>query len=115
MENYDPLDTNSQDEIQSDKKLKGRLARETEEDDFRWLMSSKRGRRIVWRLLDQAGVFRSSFNPTAMIMAFNEGNRNYGNRMLALVHNHCPELYPQMMKENTNGRGNDGNASRNNQ
>jgi len=37
-----------------------------------------------------------------MMMAFNEGNRNYGNRTLTMIHTHCPELYPQMVKENTN-------------
>ena len=113
MSNYDPFDLDGQAETQDDKDLKSRLARETEESDLKWLMSSKRGRRIAWRLLDQSGVFRSSFNPTAMVMAFNEGNRNFGNRTLAMIHQHCPELYPQMMKEAVNGR--DGNASRNDQ
>jgi hypothetical protein len=107
MEQHDPFDIAQQEEAQADTEIRKRLARETEESDFKWLMSSKRGRRIVWRLLDLAGVFRSSFNPTAMVMAFNEGNRNYGNRTLSLVHQYCPELYPQMMKENTNaGRNN---------
>lgn len=114
MSEYNPLDIHEQEEEQRDKAVKSKLAQETEEADFKWLMSSKRGRRIIWRLLDQSGVFRSSFNPTAMVMAFNEGNRNYGNRTLAMVHQHCPELYPQMMKENTNGRSS-GNASHNDQ
>lgn len=115
MEHYDPLDAQGQEEARSDSEIKGRLARETEEADIKWLMSSRRGRRIVWRLLDQSGVFRSSFSTVAMQMAFNEGHRNYGNRMLALVNTHCSELYHQMTKENTNGRGSDGNASRTNQ
>ena len=104
---HDPLDIHSQEATQAEQALTARLARETEEADVKWLMSSKRGRRIVWRLLDQSGVFRSSFNPTAMVMAFNEGNRNYGNRTLALVHQYCPEMYPQMMKENTDARRSD--------
>jgi len=65
-------------------------------------MSSKRGRRILWRLLDRAGVFRLSFNTNAMAMAFAEGNRNEGLRYLALIHTLCPELYPTMVKEATN-------------
>lgn len=100
MEHLDPLDIEAQKQLKADNDLRGRLARETEEDDLRWLMGSKRGRRIVWRLLDLAGVFRSSFNPVAMQMAFNEGFRNYGNRMLAQIHDSCPDFYPQMMKEN---------------
>jgi hypothetical protein len=105
MSNYDPMDPKSQAEARFDKDLKARLAQETEESDIRWLMSSKRGRRIVWRLLEHTGVFRLSFNTNAMQMAFNEGNRNFGNRTLDMIQNYCPEMYTQMSKEN-------GNASR---
>jgi len=112
MTNYDPLDIKSQDRDRSDKDLRGRLERESEESDIRWLMGNKRGRRIVWRLLDQAGVFRSSFNTNAMAMAFAEGNRNYGLRTLAQIHALCPEHYPVMMKEQANDRPND-DGSRN--
>lgn len=67
--------------------------------DLLWLMGSKRGRRIVWRLLEEAGVFRTSFNTNALLMAFAEGTRNYGLRVLGLIHSHCPELYAPMLKE----------------
>lgn len=103
---YDPMDIREQKKIQDDKELKSKLARETEESDLKWLLGSKRGRRIVWRLLEQSGVFRSSFNPIAMQMAFNEGYRNYGNTILALIHEHYPEYYPLMMKESSNDRAN---------
>jgi len=107
MSNYDPLDLRSQEKSEADKKLRERLVRENEEVDLKWLMGSKRGRRIIWRLLDQAGVFRLSFNTNAMTMAFAEGNRNFGNRTLSLIHTHCSELYPQMVKENSNGNADD--------
>lgn len=99
MSNYDPLDPIGQERTQRDRETRDRLAREREAGDLKWLMGSKRGRRIVWRILDQSGVFRLSFNPNAMQMAFAEGNRNFGNRVLALIHAECPELYPAMMKE----------------
>ena len=102
MSNYDPLDLRGQEKTEADKKLRDKLLRENEEGDLKWLMSSKRGRRVIWRLLDQSGVFRLSFNTNSMMMAFNEGNRNYGNRTLAMIHSLCPELYPTMVKENTN-------------
>lgn len=108
MSNYDPLDLRSQEQAQSDKQQRARLDRETEEADVKWLMSSKRGRRMVWRLLDQAGVFRLSFSTNAMTMSFQEGNRNYGLRLLSLIHSLCPELYPTMLKEQRNDRDNDG-------
>lgn len=104
MSNYDPLDIRGQERSEADKKLRDKLVRDNEEADLKWLMGNKRGRRVIWRLLDQAGVFRLSFNTNAMSMAFAEGNRNFGNRTLSLIHSHCPELYPQMVKENTNDR-----------
>lgn len=105
---YDPTDVHAIELAKADADHRKRMANETEELDLKWLMSSKRGRRIVWRLLEQAGVFRLSFNTNAMQMAFNEGNRNFGNRTLSQIHAHCPEFYPVMVKEFTNGT--DGNG-----
>lgn len=99
MSSYDPLDIRGQERAKADKDLREKLVRESEEADLKWLMGSKRGRRIVWRLLDRAGVFRLSFNTNAMQMAFAEGNRNEGLRTLAQIHALCPELYPVMVKE----------------
>lgn len=104
MTSYDPLDIKGQERAKAEKDVRERLAIENEEADVKWLMSSKRGRRVVWRLLDQTGVFRLSFNPNAMHMAFAEGNRNFGNRMLALIHSLCPELYSAMVKEQQHDR-----------
>lgn len=107
MNNYDPLDLRGQERTKADKDLRERLNRENEEADIRWLMGQKRGRRMMWRLLDQAGVFRSSFTPNAMSMAFAEGNKNYGLRILALIHTLCPDMYTVMMKELNNDKPND--------
>jgi len=76
-------------------------------------MGNKRGRRVIWRLLDQAGVFRSSFNTNAMAMSFAEGHRNYGLRILGMIHTQCPELYPTMMKEQTADERTNDDGSRN--
>jgi hypothetical protein len=102
--NHNPFDLEDQAIQKAQVDTDRREEKETEEEDLKWLMSSRRGRRIVWRLLDSAGVFRSSFSPTAMVMAFQEGNRNYGVRILAMVHQHCSDVYPTMLKENTIGK-----------
>jgi hypothetical protein len=104
---FDPTDLRAIDRAKTDREVKDRLARETEEADLKWLMSNKRGRRVIWRLLDHSGVFRLSFNTNAMQMAFAEGNRNYGNRTLAMIHALCPEQYPTMVKENSSNERND--------
>jgi len=107
MSTYDPLDVQGQLEAKSGKDSRAKLELANDAADFKWLMGSKRGRRMIWRQLDRAGVFRLSFNPNAMQMAFAEGNRNEGLRTLASVHAQCPELYPVMVKENTKENVND--------
>lgn len=101
MSTHDPLDLRGQDARKAELAEKARFARDQEIADVKWLMQRQQGRRIIWRLLDQAGVFRLSFNTNAMQMAFAEGNRNAGLRMQALIHECCPELYPVMVKEQT--------------
>jgi hypothetical protein len=85
--------------VRAENAAKDRLALQTESEDVKWLMSSKRGRRMLWRTLDRAGVFRLSFNTNSMTMAFAEGARNEGLRLMATIHSACPELYPTMLKE----------------
>jgi len=106
MENqYEPFDLEAQEEVKKADELKAKIAATSEGDDFKWLMSSRRGRRVVWRLMELTGVFRSSFDPTAMRMAYNEGFRNFGLRMLSIIQSYCPELYNTMTLENTqNGK-----------
>lgn len=102
MDNKDPFDLHEQEARAQEKKERELLEQQGEESDVKWLMSNKRGRRIIWRLLNQSGVFRLSFNTDSMLMAFAEGNRNFGNRILSLIHSQCPELYPVMVKEQNN-------------
>lgn len=83
----------------AEKAKREEIMRDEEAGDLRWLMGSKRGRRIVQRLLDWAGVYRSSWSPNALEMAHNEGHRNYGCRMLATVTANCPDLYVLLLKE----------------
>lgn len=113
MNQYDPLDVRAQERARAEVQIRDKLARETEEGDIKWLMSSKRGRRICWRILERCGVFRLSFNSNSMTMAFNEGQRNEGLRMLGLIHTLCPELYPVMVREQNDNRNTDDGYERN--
>ena len=114
MNNYDPTDLESQKRDKAQLALKRSTTAKLEEDDIKWLMGMKRGRAIVWRQLEYAGVFRLSFNTNAMQMAFNEGGRNYGNRLLAQVNTLCPELYVKMQQEATTNDRDDGNGTNSN-
>lgn len=113
MGNYDPTDIRSQERAKADTDLRNKLLEDTEESDFKWLMGDERGRRIVWRFLDRAGVFRLSFNENPMIMAFNEGIRNEGLRTFTQIHTLCPELYLVMVKEQIHDYRNDDDGSLN--
>jgi hypothetical protein len=102
MGTFDPLDIRSQEQAQAQADDRSRLALQIEIDDLKWLMSNKRGRRFVARLLERAGVWRLSFNTNALAMAFSEGQRNEGLRLLAQVTAHCPDRYTELLKESTN-------------
>ncbi|MDZ7918508.1 endopeptidase [Rhodoferax sp.] len=96
MTDHNPLDVEGQGKATKDREKRESNEAKTEAADIAWLMSSKRGRRIVWRQLARAGVFRISFNTNSMTMAFNEGARNEGVRMLPML---PPDLYVEMIKE----------------
>lgn len=107
MEAFDPTDIDEQDRAKAEQAEAVRVTRDTESADFRWLMGSRRGRRIVWRMLERAGVFRSSFSANSMGMAFAEGCKNEGLRILNQIHTLCPDQYSVMTKEATNDNRND--------
>ena len=94
-----PTDIREQEQRKADADLKALLARETEDDDVRWLMSCRQGRRIVWRQLSRAGVFRLSFSSDPLAMSFAEGNRNSGLMLMSQVMSLCPGEYAEMVKE----------------
>jgi hypothetical protein len=52
-------------EAEQEKRLEAeKLEREVFLNDVRHVLSSVQGRRFVWRILDMAGVYRSSFTAT---------------------------------------------------
>lgn len=100
MSRKDPTDINDLEADKAAREERARLAAAQERADVKWLMNGKQGRRVVWRLLSQGGVFRTTFSTNAMQSAFNEGARNTSLQLLNLVHAVAHELYPQMVSEN---------------
>ncbi len=95
---YDPFDTQGQQRAKLESDERAKTNRQIEQDDWVWLMSGKRGRRIVWRLLGLTGVFRSSFTGNSETY-FREGMRNIGLIVMARINESCPEQYANMVKE----------------
>jgi hypothetical protein len=117
----EPIDVAEQEEQEAQDRERAKLIAQLVAADFKWLLSSKRGRRIVWRLLEDAGVFRSSFTNDPHVTSFNEGRRQYGLKVLAMIHEHSPETYPTMLTEqkdyerhNSNTSSNGSNGTSNN-
>ena len=99
MKEIDPIYQHDSEQARFDAQLAAEKRRAVESDDIKWLMNDIKGRRIVWRILDRAGVFRSSFSSDSLIMAFSEGRRNEGLALLQTINLVCPELYIKMSKE----------------
>jgi len=108
---HDPFDLEEQ-ELRGDlRRVASRLSSENDDADFVWLMSGPRGRRIVRRLLDRAGVWRTSFHPNTMEMSRQEGAKQTGYWILAQIDRLCPSEYTTMMQEHKHGRAVAGNRS----
>jgi hypothetical protein len=96
---HSPYDTAARDEATNSQRERLALELQNEVQDFQWLMSSKRGRRIVHRLLAKAGMYRSSFNQSGSVTAFNEGQRNVGLALMALIEAYCWDQYILLLQE----------------
>lgn len=99
MSNFDPFDIHGQEHARAEADERAALAVQVELDDLKWLMGDKRGRRFIARSLEHAGVWRTSFSTDALVMAFNEGARNAGLRLLARITESLPKQYAVMLKE----------------
>lgn len=73
--------------------------RRKELDDLRWMLGHPQGRRIVSRILEEAGVFRSSFHNSGSVMAFNEGRRHLGLFLTAELLEASPDGYFKVLNE----------------
>jgi len=63
------------------------------------IMQHPETRAWVYGLLANCGMFRSSFDRSALSMAFNEGQRNIGLGVTAEIMRVVPESYTQMVRE----------------
>lgn len=95
----DPTDLKRQERDAEADEAKARERRRKELDDLRWLLGHPQGRRIVTRLLEEAGVYRSSFNTSGSVMAFAEGRRHIGLFLTAELLEASSEGYLKVLKE----------------
>lgn len=96
---YDPFDPEAQAQQDATRKEASELDRQNEINDLQWLMGNKRGRRVVRRLLARTGLYRSSFNNSGSVTAFNEGQRNVGLWLMAMIESHCADQFVVLLQE----------------
>lgn len=101
---FDPTDTQAAEAAQSKEADDHKSARVQEEEDLKFVMSHQQGRRLMWRLLSKAGVYRTSFSQNGLEMAFREGQRNLGLFLQAEILDACPDRHQQMLKESRDAR-----------
>lgn len=81
-------------------KLREQQREAQERDDLQNVLSTATGRRFLWKLLVDAGVFRISFVAGERSMTdFNEGRRAQGNALFVRIQALNPEYYHLMAKE----------------
>jgi hypothetical protein len=78
-------------------RIKEKLGRDREIADMKYLLSSMQGKRVLWRYLEECGVFRSSMTGNSQTF-FLEGRRDIGLRILSDIMEANPDAYLEMSK-----------------
>jgi hypothetical protein len=99
--NYDPVNLEEQQKTIDERTHNEKIEKLTEDDDLRWLMGQKRGRRIVWWFLSLCKVYQDPFDTNALSMARNCGAKQFGILILARILQICPNDHATMTNENS--------------
>lgn len=65
------------------------------------LMQTPDGRRWIWNKLGEARIFHEDETLDHAILAYRQGQRNLGLRLLMSVTANAPDMYVRMTQENT--------------
>ena len=98
----DPLDTHAEEAEAQSRGDVAKVKRQQQVDDIKWLMAHAAGRRVVSRLLEESGAFRTSFHNSGSVMAFNEGRKQIGYFLTGELLEITPEGYMKLLKEYRN-------------
>ncbi len=79
-------------------RVKADLIRKRELSDIAAVLQNREGRRFIWRLLEAAGVFRTTMTGNSWTY-FNEGMRSLGLKVYADLMDACPDRLKEMWQE----------------
>lgn len=105
----DPTDLRERTRLKADAVKASKVEQAAADEDLRFIMGSASGRRFVWRILETAGLYRSSFTGNSETF-FREGMRNIGLQLVGQIHSVCPDQYAIMVKESQLDKESNGNT-----
>lgn len=82
-----------------DAEQRARRERLQRADDMRAVMGTVSGRRFIWRLLNEAGLFSSSYTGEAISGAYGEGKRAVAVKLMADLQAESKDAYVTMVAE----------------
>lgn len=101
----DPLDLEANEAAAAERADEEAAQQIVSDDDFLWWIGDKRGRRALYQLLSETGVFRNPYvSGSGDLTAFRCGEMNVGQRYLAKLQRLSPETFHIMTKEHEHGR-----------
>ena len=89
----------SQRQRQQKQKAKQALAQMTA--DYKWLMGTKAGRRLVWMWLERAGVFHTGYRSHTGETYFAAGQREMGLKLYSDILEYARAEFVSMNQENS--------------
>lgn len=92
--------THETDEILTKRKEAAKLAAIETQQGWRHILSTPQGRRVIWDQLAVIGIYQHSARLDPQTLAYNEGRRSIGLKVMDDVLLHCPDLYDLMVAEN---------------
>lgn len=104
MEEKEKVDVGDEQQYKK-RRTKAQSKRDQELYELRDLLQDKTFRRLMWRMLENCGVYTSSFTSDTHLTAFNEGERNIGLWLLSEIEQAAKEAYPLMRMENSKHGG----------
>jgi len=93
------------DDLRAQREQLRKIQAAAEAQDFQAIAILPEGRRLLRRLMSECGVYQTSFTGEALSAAHKEGKRVIGLWVLEQF-NSCPDLYIQLLTEQTDDRRN---------
>jgi hypothetical protein len=88
----------SEDKVQAFRSEKNRQREDRKINDLKAVLKTPEGRRFIWNILSEAGIYQSSFTGNSETF-FREGKRALGLMIVRDIDQHMPEAMAQMSRE----------------